>query len=143
MTEGRDDDRPDPDALLVRIEEDKARAARGRLKIFFGASPGVGKTFAMLAEGQRLRKEGRDVVVGVVETHGRADTQRLLEGLDTLPVARIEIGWRATVQAGRRRAVVERLKSHGPAIRGLRRSVQAPRAPWPSFRRCSESAGRE
>ena len=90
MTEGRDDDRPDPDALLVRIEEDKARAARGRLKIFFGASPGVGKTFAMLAEGQRLRKEGRDVVVGVVETHGRADTQRLLEGLDTLPRKRID-----------------------------------------------------
>src|SRR5689334_2016043 len=90
MTEGRGDDRPDPDALLVRIEEHDARAARGRLKIFFGASPGVGKTFAMLAEGQRLRKEGRDVVVGIVETHGRADTRRLLEGLDTIPRERVD-----------------------------------------------------
>jgi two-component system sensor histidine kinase KdpD len=90
VIEAAGDGRPDPDALLARLEEEKARAARGRLKIFFGASPGVGKTYAMLAEAQRLRQEGRDVVVGVVETHGRSETSRLLEGLDVLPRKRIE-----------------------------------------------------
>ena len=90
MVDGRAADRPDPDALLARIEDERARAARGRLKVFFGASPGVGKTYAMLAEAQRLRDEGRDVVVGVVETHGRSDTGRLLAGLEVLPRKRID-----------------------------------------------------
>ena len=90
MTEGRDDIRPDPDALLARIEDERLRTTRGRLKIFFGASPGVGKTFAMLAEAQRLRQDGRDVVVGLVETHGRSETLRLLDGLETLARKRIE-----------------------------------------------------
>lgn len=90
MTDARGDERPDPDALLARIEEQTAREARGQLKVFFGASPGVGKTYAMLAEAQRLREHGRDVVVGVVETHGRAETQRLLAGLDVLPRKRVE-----------------------------------------------------
>ena len=85
MADGRAHDRPDPDALLARIEEERARASRGRLKVFFGASPGVGKTYAMLAAAQRLREEGRDVVVGIVETHGRNETSRLLAGLETLP----------------------------------------------------------
>src|SRR5512143_108273 len=80
----RRDERPDPDALLERIESERARALRGRLKIFFGASPGVGKTYAMLAEAQLLRAQGRDVVVGVVETHGRNETARLLAGLEVL-----------------------------------------------------------
>src|SRR5690242_5677643 len=82
--------RPDPDALLARLDEERARAERGRLKIYFGASPGVGKTYAMLAEAQRLREQGRDVVVGIAETHGRADTQRLLSGLDVLPRKHVE-----------------------------------------------------
>ena len=90
MTDHRRDERPDPDALLARIEEEEARATRGRLKIFFGASPGVGKTYAMLAEAQRLREHGHDVVVGIVETHGRNETTRLLAGLDVLPRKRVE-----------------------------------------------------
>lgn len=73
--------RPSPDALLKLA----GREARGKLKVFLGASPGVGKTFAMLSGAKRLRAEGRDVVIGVVETHGRADTAALLEGLEVLP----------------------------------------------------------
>ncbi|WP_119389734.1 ATP-binding protein [Taklimakanibacter lacteus] len=73
--------RPSPDALLKLAE----REARGKLKVFLGASPGVGKTFAMLSGAKRLRSEGRDVVIGLVETHGRADTAALLEGLEVLP----------------------------------------------------------
>jgi two-component system sensor histidine kinase KdpD len=90
MIESDDERRPDPDTLLSRIEKEEARASHGRLKIFFGASPGVGKTFAMLAEAQRLRQTGCDVVVGVVETHGRGETMRLLDGLEVLPRKRVE-----------------------------------------------------
>ena len=89
MTDRRDE-RPDPDALLAQISDDETRAARGHLKVFFGASPGVGKTYAMLAEARRLREEGRDVVVGVVETHGRGDTARLIAGLEVLPRVKFE-----------------------------------------------------
>ena len=74
MTDPR---RPHPDALLARVTEEEAKARRGRLKIFFGASPGVGKTYAMLEEARVKRREGVDVVVGVVETHGRAETAAL------------------------------------------------------------------
>ncbi|HTS89225.1 MAG TPA: sensor histidine kinase KdpD [Gemmatimonadales bacterium] len=77
--------RPSPEELLARIREEEARAGRGRLKIFFGANPGVGKTFAMLEEARARRLEGKDVVVGVVETHGRMETAALLTGLDLLP----------------------------------------------------------
>jgi two-component system sensor histidine kinase KdpD len=73
--------RPSPDALLKLAE----REARGKLKVFLGASPGVGKTFAMLSGAKRLKAEGRDVMVGLVETHGRSDTAALLEGLEVLP----------------------------------------------------------
>lgn len=73
--------RPSPDALLKLAE----REARGKLKVFLGASPGVGKTYAMLSGARRLKAEGRDVVVGLVETHGRSDTAALLEGLEVLP----------------------------------------------------------
>ncbi|HLX29603.1 MAG TPA: two-component system sensor histidine kinase KdpD [Casimicrobiaceae bacterium] len=90
MIDGGDDHRPDPAALLSRVEEEQARASRGRLKIFFGASPGVGKTYAMLVEAQRLRRSGCDVVVGIVETHGRGETSRLLEDLEVLPRKRVE-----------------------------------------------------
>ncbi len=68
MTDG---ERPDPDALLARVQAEEA-PPRARLKIFFGAAPGVGKTFAMLESAQRLRAEGVDVVIGVIETHGRS-----------------------------------------------------------------------
>jgi two-component system sensor histidine kinase KdpD len=77
--------RPDPDALLRRVQEEEARSRRGRLKIFLGASPGVGKTFTMLEAARAQRAEGLDVAVGVVETHGRQETARLLDGLETIP----------------------------------------------------------
>lgn len=80
------DTRPDPDQLLDQLRDDDQRARRGKLRIYFGANAGVGKTFAMLSAAQRERKAGRDVLVGVVETHGRAETQALLDGLELLPL---------------------------------------------------------
>jgi two-component system sensor histidine kinase KdpD len=77
-------ERPDPDQLLARVERDKAKAKRGRLKIFFGAAAGVGKTFAMLLAARERRSENLDVVIGVVETHGRKETKALLDGLEVL-----------------------------------------------------------
>ncbi len=76
--------RPDPDALLAQMRAQERSAARGKLRIYFGASAGVGKTYAMLLEARRLLDEGRDVLVGVVETHGRQETAQLLEGLEVL-----------------------------------------------------------
>ncbi len=78
-------ERPDPDELLGKLQREEAREQRGRLKIFFGASAGVGKTFAMLQAARKLSEEGTDVVVGVLETHGRDETARLLAGLEVLP----------------------------------------------------------
>jgi len=78
--------RPDPDALLAQLRSDEARALRGKLRIYFGASAGVGKTWAMLSAARREREAGRDVLIGVVETHGRSETAALLAGLDTLPL---------------------------------------------------------
>src|SRR5499433_3354475 len=86
--------RPNPDALLARVQAEEARQARGKLKIFFGATAGVGKTYAMLEAAQERRAEGIDVVVGWVDTHGRAETAALLEGLDMLP--RRPIAYRGT-----------------------------------------------
>ena len=83
----RDERRPDPDALLAVAR----REGKGRLKIFLGAAPGVGKTFAMLQGAQRLQAEGADVVIGLAETHGREDTASLLKGLEILP--RLEISY--------------------------------------------------
>jgi two-component system sensor histidine kinase KdpD len=77
--------RPDPDALLARVQAEEAQQARGKLKIFFGAVAGVGKTYAMLEAAHARRAEGVDVVVGWVETHGRAETEALLQGLEVLP----------------------------------------------------------
>lgn len=83
---GDRDGRPSPEALL----EQAAREHRGRLKIFLGAAPGVGKTFEMLSVAQQKRRQGIDVVVGVAETHGRLETEALLEGLEILPRRRID-----------------------------------------------------
>lgn len=91
----KDPERPDPDALLRRVQADEARERRARLKLFFGFAPGVGKTYAMLESARRLKAEGQDVVVGCVETHGRAETARLLEGLEVLPRRRVD--YRGTV----------------------------------------------
>ena len=84
-----EDRRPNPDELLNRFKEEEARARRGKLKIFFGASAGVGKTYAMLLAARQLREQGRDVVVGLVETHGREETAVLLDGLEQLPLKEI------------------------------------------------------
>jgi two-component system sensor histidine kinase KdpD len=83
-------DRPDPDELLDKIQRDEEKKQRGRLKIFFGASAGVGKTYAMLQAGHRRREEGIDTVVGIVETHGRKETLALVEGLDAVPLTLYE-----------------------------------------------------
>ena len=82
--------RPDPETLLRRVREEERRAGRGRLKIFFGASPGVGKTYAMLEEACAKRRERVDVVVGLVETHGRVETAALLQGLEVVPRRTVE-----------------------------------------------------
>jgi two-component system sensor histidine kinase KdpD len=78
--------RPSPDALLKAVEKEK----RGKLKIFLGAAPGVGKTYEMLSSARRRKEEGVDVVVGVVETHGRAETEAQLAGLEVLPRHKVE-----------------------------------------------------
>jgi two-component system sensor histidine kinase KdpD len=84
-------ERPDPDRLLAEVKAAAAREQRGRLKIFFGASAGVGKTFAMLAAAQALRRGGTDLVVGLLETHGRAETAAMLEGLEQLPPLMLDV----------------------------------------------------
>src|SRR5438128_5415819 len=81
------DQRPSPEALLEAARREEGRA--GRLKIFVGAAPGVGKTYEMLQSAHARLKAGADVVVGAVETHGRAETEALLRGLDVLPRKRI------------------------------------------------------
>lgn len=77
--------RPDPDELLVRVQDAEQQRTRGKLKIFFGAAAGVGKTYAMLEAAHQRQAEGVDAVVGWVETHGRAETEALLVGLERLP----------------------------------------------------------
>jgi len=85
-----DTDRPDPEALLARVKEEEARKRRGKLKVFFGAAAGVGKTYAMLEAAREQRADGIDVLVGYVETHGRPETDALLEGLEILPLRSVE-----------------------------------------------------
>src|SRR5438445_7093300 len=82
------DQRPSPDALLEAARREERRS--GRLKIFVGAAPGVGKTYEMLQQARARKQDGYDVVVGVVETHGRRETQALLDGLEIIPRKRIE-----------------------------------------------------
>ncbi|MDX2052118.1 MAG: sensor histidine kinase KdpD [Polyangiaceae bacterium] len=82
--------RPDPDELLRRVVAEEARAKHGKLTLFFGAAPGVGKTYAMLeAARAELERERRDVVVGIVETHGRYETAALVLGLPLLPLRKV------------------------------------------------------
>ena len=83
--------RPDPDAILARAQrEERESSGRGRLRIYLGAFPGVGKTYAMLNEAQRRKTYGEDVVAGFVETHGRKNTEAMVEGLEVIPRKRIE-----------------------------------------------------
>src|SRR5438128_633664 len=82
------DQRPSPEALLEAARREERRS--GRLKIFVGAAPGVGKTYEMLQQARARKQDGYDVVVGVVETHGRKETEALLDGLEIIPRRRIE-----------------------------------------------------
>src|SRR5476649_749038 len=79
--------RPNPDELLGKLQREEEKRHRGRLKIFFGASAGVGKTYAMLLAARGRMQQGDDVVIGIVETHGRSETAALLEDLEQLPLA--------------------------------------------------------
>ena len=87
-------ERPNPDALLAQLKRDEAKSTRGKLKIFFGMSPGVGKTYAMLQAARQKQAEGCEVVVGIVETHGRKETEALLEGMPIMP--RVQVEYRGT-----------------------------------------------
>ena len=82
--------RANPDELLKQVKAEEQRQRRGKLKIFFGAAAGVGKTYAMLEAARARKAEGLDVVVGIVETHGRAETEALLQGLEVLPPRFVE-----------------------------------------------------
>ncbi|HEX3949925.1 MAG TPA: DUF4118 domain-containing protein [Steroidobacteraceae bacterium] len=84
------DQRSDPDLLLAKVNRQELEARRGKLRIYFGSSAGVGKTYSMLLAARKMASEGRSVLVGVVETHGRAETATMLEGLDVLPPKSIE-----------------------------------------------------
>src|SRR6476646_6273332 len=91
MTAQREENRrPDPDILLAEMRQAERQAARGKLKVFFGAAPGVGKTYAMLEEGRARAAEGADVVVGYAEPHARTDTEALLLGMELLPYKFVE-----------------------------------------------------
>jgi two-component system sensor histidine kinase KdpD len=84
-------DRPNPDVLLQRVQEEETRGRRGKLKVFFGFAPGVGKTYRMLQVARDLvSDQGLDVVVGLVETHKRHDTASLVLGLELLPRRKVE-----------------------------------------------------
>src|SRR5258708_19626913 len=83
-------ERPDPDALLAQLKREETESARGKLKIFFGMSPGVGKTYAMLQAARQKQAEGCEVVIGIVETHGRKETEALTEGMPILPRSQFE-----------------------------------------------------
>jgi len=84
------DNRPNPDELLNQIEAETLTTTRGKLKIFFGSSAGVGKTYDMLMAARQAQAQGFNVLVGIVETHGRSETAALLEGLTILPLKQID-----------------------------------------------------
>lgn len=94
-SENHEPGRPDPDKLLAQIRAEDTKARRGRLKIFIGMCPGVGKTYTMLQAARRKQRDGIEVVVGIVETHGRTETAALIEGLPVVP--RIPISYRGAV----------------------------------------------
>ena len=92
------DQRPDPDLLLAKVNRHEQQARRGKLRIYFGSSAGVGKTYAMLVAARKLASESRNVLIGVIETHGRAETAALLEGLDQLPPKAIDYRGKALLE---------------------------------------------
>lgn len=90
MTNDSDEIRPSPEAMLKLAQAEETQADRGKLKIFLGYAAGVGKTFSMLSAARQRKREGRDVVAAYVESHGRAETDALLEGLETMPKLRLD-----------------------------------------------------
>jgi two-component system, OmpR family, sensor histidine kinase KdpD len=92
-----DGERRDPDELLADVQREEARARRGRLRVFFGASAGVGKTYSMLEAARAARAGGADIIVGYVEPHGRVETERLLVGLEQLPF--LEVRYRGITRS--------------------------------------------
>ena len=104
-------ERRDPDQLLADVQRQEARARRGRLRIFFGASAGVGKTYSMLEAAHAALAGGADIVVGYVEPHGRAETEGMLEGLPQLPF--LAVGYRGIV---RREFDLDAALKRAPAI---------------------------
>src|SRR5581483_2277797 len=86
--------RPSPEALLAEAQKEK----RGKLKIFLGGAPGVGKTYEMLLAARKKKKDGVDVCVGVVETHGRKETEALVEGLEVIPRRQVEYKGRSLAE---------------------------------------------
>ncbi|MEG1280331.1 MAG: sensor histidine kinase KdpD [Comamonas sp.] len=85
LSSNKEPSRPDPDALVAQLQAQAQQAVRGKLRIYFGSNAGVGKTYTMLAAAQRERQAGRNVLVGLIETHGRAETEQQLQGLTLLP----------------------------------------------------------
>lgn len=84
------DERLDPEELLRRVQAEERKEQRGKLKIYLGAAPGVGKTYNMLQDAHAKRKQGLDIVVGIIESHGRKDIENLIRGLEVLPLKAIE-----------------------------------------------------
>ena len=91
----QDQNRPDPDKLLDSIKKEEEKSRKGKLKIFFGMCAGVGKTYSLLESAHKAKKDGTDVVIGLVETHKRVETQRLVEGLESIPLS--EVNYRDTI----------------------------------------------
>src|SRR5271170_7933741 len=85
-----EENRPKPEEILARLKKEERSAAEGKLKIFLGAAPGVGKTYTMLEAAHKLLKEKVDVVAGYVVTHGRVETENMLAGLERIPEKAIE-----------------------------------------------------
>src|SRR5512136_1586919 len=122
--------RPDPDKLLAQIQSEEQARKRGHLKIFLGYAAGVGKTYAMLEAAHQRKDEGLDVVIGYVETHGRAETEALVSGLEVLPRSRLtyrgieltEMDIDALLQRHPRLALVDELAhTNAPGSRHARR----------------------
>lgn len=82
--------RPNPEELLKRITQEEQEEKKGKLTTYFGYAPGVGKTFSMLSDARQIRQEGRDIVIGYVQTHGRKETESLAEGLESVPPVTVE-----------------------------------------------------
>ncbi|MBC7911692.1 MAG: hypothetical protein H7Y30_14395, partial [Pyrinomonadaceae bacterium] len=78
--------RPSPESLLAKLKEGE----RARLRVYIGAAPGVGKTYQMLEDAHQLKRQGMDIIIGIIEAHGRADTSALIGGLERVPMRRIE-----------------------------------------------------